>query len=82
MWRFGAEHLGPPSVIFYRYVYCSWTQLLHFRRKYFTLSSSELLQTAKGKEKIILIFPSRSTAVLQRLIGKMLTYSKHAGSHC
>lgn len=67
MWRFGAENFGPPSVIFYCYVCSSWPQLSHFRRKYFTLSSSELLQIAKGKEKIKLIFPSHSTAVLQPL---------------
>jgi hypothetical protein len=67
MWRLGAENLGPPSVVFYRYVCSSWTQLLHFRRKYSTLSSSELLHIAKGKEKIMLIFPSHSTAVLQPL---------------
>jgi hypothetical protein len=67
MWRFGAENLGPPSVIFYRCSFSSWTQLPHFRRKYFTLSSSELLQIAKGKEKIMLICPTHSTAVLQPL---------------
>jgi len=52
MWRFGAENLGPPSVIFYRYVCSSWTQLPHFRRKYFTLSSSQLLQIEKKRNKI------------------------------
>jgi hypothetical protein len=67
MWRFGAENLGSPSVIFCRYVCSSWTQLPHFRRNYFTLSSSELLQIAKGKQKIMLIFSSLSTAVLQPL---------------
>ena len=60
-------NLGPPSVVFYLYVCSSWTQLPHFRRKYFTLSSSELLHIAKGKEKIMLIFPRHSTAVLQPL---------------
>ena len=67
MWRFGAENLGLSRIIFYRYVCSSWIQLPHFRRKYLTLSSSELLKIAKGKEKIMLIFPSHSTAVLQPL---------------